>query len=589
MPFKNKQKGLTLVEVLVAAALFALLSSGIYQAFVSLSGLAQLSKLKVAAMALAGEQLEIARNLPYNEVGIVDGLPSGKLPYQKTETRGGVLFLVTTTVRNIDDPFDGTIGGNPNDLSPADYKLVAVAIECHSCLHYEPITLTTRVAPKNLEIGTGNGAMFVQVIDANGQPVSDADVTVTNIISTTTLVIQDTTNNDGLLQLIDLPPGDFAYQVMASKDGFSSARTYASGEGGIVTPISPNATVLAGQLTQLSLVIDRLSNLQLKTIDQFCQPTGPFSLRLWGTAVLDAEGNFLVYDEDHTIPAGGSLNLNNLNWDTYNFTPEDVGFVIAGSFPLQSVLLAPGATMEVRMLLTAPAGRGMLVAAKDGSTGLPLSEVAVTLSQGGDPTTLTTSQGFLRETDWSAGGGTTDGNIEIADPAGELKLKKILDQYVDSGYLISQVFDIGTATTTFYNLTWQPLDQASSTGENSVRFQLATSNDEATSTWNFLGPDGTGDSFYTTSQTDIHSTHDNQRYLRYKVYLATADPDFTPNLAEVAVTYGSECLPFGQVFFANLNSGEYQVTAQKDGYQDYYSLEEVSADWQILEVVLNPL
>jgi len=580
-----------LVEVLVATSIFVLLALGIYQAFFSLSGLVQLSKLKSAAVALANEQLEIARNLPYSDVGIVDGLPAGKIPYQKVETRSGIEFLITTTVRNIDDPFDGTIGGEPNDLTPADYKLVAVEIACSSqvgqaCRSYQPITLTSRVAPKGLETSSGNGAMFVQIIDANGQAVIDADIKVTNILATTTMIIQDTTNNEGILQLVDLPPGDLAYRVEASKTGYSSARTYAPGESGIDMPVNLNVTVLPGQLTVMTLVIDKFSNLELKTINQYCQPVGPFSLNLQGTKYLDSENTILRYNQDQIVPSNGLLNLINLEWDTYNFTPEDSNWAIVGSFPLQSVLLPPGVTSEVKLLLAPALERGMLISVKDGATGLPLSDTLVTLSKLGEVTqSQSTSQGYLRDTDWTDGNISTDGGIEINDPAGEIKLKTILDHYVESGYLTSHVFDAGTASTTFYNLIWQPADQASST---SVRLQLATSNDPATTTWDFFGPDGTAESFYIVSGDNINSLHSNNRYLRYKVYLATEDEAYTPNLSEVSVTYSSECLPFGQVYFSGLELGTYNVTATKSGYQDHNGEVEISDDWQILEITLNP-
>jgi len=584
----NKQIGLTLIETVVASAVFALIVLGVYQAFGSLSDLAQTSKLKAVAVAVANEELEIARNLPYSDVGIAGGWPVGKLPYQQTLIRGGGSWQVTNTVRQIDDPFDGTIGGSPNDLNPADYKLVTVEVTCLNCRVAQTLTLSTQVAPKNLETSSGNGALFVQVLNASGQPVTSAKVKVTNILATSTLVINDETNNVGLLQLVDLPTGNFAYKIEVSKTGYSSARTYAPGESGFIDPVNPNPTILAGQLTQVSLVIDELSTLKIETIDQYCQPAGPFTLRLRGSKANDTGGTPLRYDQNQTIPTSGLLTLNNLDWDTYNFTPNDSTWAISGSFPLQSVLLSPGATGEVKLLLAPLTTHGLLVSVKDGGTGLPLSDVLVRLEQGGESQSLTTTRGFLRDTDWSAGTDETDGNIEISNPPGELKLKKVLDTYSASGYLISHVFDAGTASTTFYNLVWQPFDQATSTGDNSVRFQLATSNDPATTTWNFLGPDGTDVTYYGTANTNLNPIHNNQRYLRYKVYLSTADTNFTPNLSDLALTYSSECLPFGQVFFTDLTGGTYEVVASKTGYQDYHGTIEATNAWQILEITLNP-
>jgi len=118
------------------------------------------AQIKVLATALANEELEIARNLPYNDVGIINGIPSGKLIRTKSVTRDGHLFEVTLTVRNIDDPFDGTIGGNPNDLSPADSKVVQVDITCPNCKSFPPIFITTRVAPKKFRNGVNQRSSF---------------------------------------------------------------------------------------------------------------------------------------------------------------------------------------------------------------------------------------------------------------------------------------------------------------------------------------------------------------------------------------------------------------------------------------------
>lgn len=565
----------------MAASVFAIIALGVYQAFFSLSGLAQMSKTKAEAMALATEQLEIVRNLPYSDVGIIGGWPVGKIPYEKHESRAGINFLVTTTIRSIDDPFDGTIDGSPNDINPADYKLVAVEVTCDtslassSCRYFSAVSLTTQVAPKNLETSSGNGALFVKVIDANGQPVSGAKVKVTNT-ATSTLVINDSTNNSGLLQLVDLPPGELAYKVEVTKTGYSSAS------------IDPQATILAGKLTQLSLVIDKLSSLQIKTIDQFCQPAGPFTLRLRGAETTDPEGTILRYDNSQTIPASGELILNELKWDTYRFTPSDAVWKIVGSFPLQSVLVPPGATSEVKLLLGQDSGQGLLVAAKDGASALPLSDVSVTLTKSGIDQTLVTSRGFFRDTDWSTGSNETDGQVEVREPIGEMKLTKVLDLYNPSAYLISKTFDAGTASTTYYNLVWQPADQASSTGPSSIRFQLATSNDPATNDWQFLGPDGTTNSYYAVANSNINEVHNNKRYLKYKVYLNTTDRNFSPNISDVAITYSSECLPFGQVFFRDLSTGTYEVVATKSGYQDYHGQITIGEPWQILEITLNP-
>jgi prepilin-type N-terminal cleavage/methylation domain-containing protein len=172
--------GFTLIEILVGAFVFAIVALSIYGVYVSILEAVRFSRVKITMAALANEQFEIVRNLSYSDVGIVSGLPPGKIEHSQVIFRDGKSFSVETVVRSIDDPFDGTIGGTPNDLSPADYKFVGLEISCISCKNSQPLSFTTNVGPKNLESASTNGALFVLVFDATGQPVQGADVHIEN-------------------------------------------------------------------------------------------------------------------------------------------------------------------------------------------------------------------------------------------------------------------------------------------------------------------------------------------------------------------------------------------------------------------------
>ena len=72
-----------------------------------------------------------------------------------------------------------------------------------------------------------------------------------------------------------------------------------------------------------------------------------------------------------------------------------------------------------------------------------------------------------------------DGNMSLSTPNGESRLKQALGIYASSSWLESSSFDTGSASN-FYELVWQPLDQPPQTGQNPVRFQLASNNDQQT-------------------------------------------------------------------------------------------------------------
>ena len=105
-----------------------------------------------------------------------------------------------------------------------------------------------------------------------------------------------------------------------------------------------------------------------------------------------------------------------------------------------------------------------------------------------------------------------------------------------SGTLISATKDanpLAGTTPRWSTLSWT----ASVPGGTSLKFQAAGSNSPS-GPFNFVGPDGTATSFFTTSPASIVQ-FTNNRYLQYKAILATTDPTVTPLLGDVTVCYSS--------------------------------------------------
>ena len=215
----KKGAGFTLVKTVVSVTIFVLIFLAVYSTYAKIFEIIALSRVRGIAMAFVNERIEIARNLPYGQVGTPSVIPRGILEPIVTETRSNIPFEITTVVRNIDDPFDGLISGLPRDTSPADYKLVDMTISCLSCKNDIPFSVVTYIAPKNLEISsTTNGALFINVTDGNGLPVVGADVHIENPSTTPPISMDDISGVSGMLQLVDIPPGNEAYRISVSKD-----------------------------------------------------------------------------------------------------------------------------------------------------------------------------------------------------------------------------------------------------------------------------------------------------------------------------------------------------------------------------------
>ncbi len=592
----KNNRGFSLAEVIVAVAVFTVISTAMYSGYQSILYVVSLNRSKIDAVDLVNEELEIIRNLPYSDVGIQSGLPAGKIPHIQTIVRDTNVFVVTTTIRNVDDPFDGTLGGTPNDLSPADFKIAEIQIDCTNCRNFAPVIVTTRVAPKNLETASTNGALFIKVFDASGNPIPDVNVHVANTTITPQIVIDDVTNNSGVLQIVDAPPGANAYDITVSKTGYSGEQTTESTVDN-PNPLIPPATVALQQVTQISFIIDRVSTLNLSSVTQTCSPVPSVSLNVKGTKLLGQSPDVLKYNNNFTTNGSGALSLNNLQWDSYAVNLTDAVYELIGINPIPPINLTPGATLNAKLIVLAKNPNTVLVSVKDNATGLPLSGVSVIISKTGFTSVEKyTGQGFLMQTDWSGGAGqasstdltmfaTTDDNLDFVATPGDIKLKKILGDYVASGILESSSFDTGSVSN-FDKILWNPLSQPLDTGAPNVRFQIATNNDGGI--WDYFGPDGTSGTYYTSADQNISSVNDSNRYLRYKMFLDSASTSTTPSLSDVSFTFTSDCTPSGQVYFNGLPSGTYDLHLTKSGYADIDVTVDASAPWQLKEILMIP-
>ena len=592
---------MTLAEILVGTAVFVLISLSVYQSFAGLLNAVRYTRVKVIASNLANEQFEIARNMPYADVGILNGVPVGRIPHIQTLTRDGTTFTVTSTVRAIDDPFDGTIGAGDTSFAP-DSKLLEVVVTCGSCRNFVPITFTTWVGPKSFESFSNNGALLVNVFDANGIAVSDARVQVANNLLVPAVSVDDVTNNSGQLLLTDVIPSNESYKITVTKNGYSADRTYTPGDVANPNPQNPDVTVVAQQLTQKSFTIDRTGTINVTSARSNCTLVPSIDFSMKGSKIIGTDAganNIYKYTGTHQTNGSGVVTLSNLEWDTYAITLTDASYDLSGTMSPLPFSLAPNSTQNVMLIVLPKDPERILISVKDSATGLPATGAGVNLDNHVDINeTLTTGRGFLSQTDWIGGSGQTqfvdetrfdssDGNIETALPlsGGELRIKNTLGFFAPSGMLESSTFNTGGVSSNYYQMLWNPTNQPNQT---SVKFQFATSNDPDEPSWQFKGPDGTGGTYYTTGNQTIWNGHNNERYARYRAYLETSDNLTTPSISDVFFTFTSSCVPPGQVFFTNIGLGTYTLTVTKVGYQVHSEDVVVDSSWRNKEILLVP-
>ena len=575
-----------MIETLIAIGIFMIIAVAIYFSYSNILDIFSASYLNLTALSALDSELEIIRNMSYTNVGIQGGSPAGVLVAEKNITYANIPFVVKTTIRNIDDPFDGTQGGSPNDTAPADYKLVEVEMTCPTCPRFIPARATTTVAPPGLETVTNKGTLIIKALDASGQPINAANVSIINNSVNPTININDVTDAGGFLKLVDTATSSAGYAVTVTKSGYSTDQTYAPGAPLNPNPLKPYATVLSQQTTQVSFVIDRVSTLNVRTQDKLCAGVGNVDFLQTGQKLIGTNPNVVKYSVAHITNAGGDKAITGLDFDTYNFKNQDAPYEVSGFTPLTPIAVDPNGTYNLTWLMEPKVPTAIVITVKNQS-GQLINDGKVTLTKSGFSEEKYTKRKFAIYTDWSGGQyDSKSANMEEASPAGELKLKLINGKYASMSdeWLVSKTIDFGTNNINFYNLAWNPASQPAQT---SLKVHIATNNDN--NTWNFVGPDGTSNSYYTVSNSQIHSNHNNNRYLRYKVILRTEDHNFTSRLEDLTLHFSSSCIPDGQAYFSNLSQTTYTVTIEKTGYQTFIDTAVVVDEvWEDYRATLIP-
>lgn len=375
------KKGVTLIDVLVAIALFLIFFLGIFGAFQLGLRVVGNSKNKIIATAIANQEIEKIRNLPYESIGTLGGFPSGLLEASRRVLRNNVEFTIRTRVDYVVDPADGIT--RPEDECPNDYKRAEIKVSWSGLFSGE-IALVTDIAPKNLaqECAEAGGILSVSVFDAFGVMVPSPLIEIKNPSTEETI---KTAVPPGGQYYFSLAPS--TYKVVVSKSGYSSERTYGTAE--VTTPTNPHPIVLEDQLTEISFSIDRVSSLSIET--RGTRGAGypvihnvTFNLRGEKIIGLDAQENPVYkYSQNHTTNGAGEITVSNLEWDSYYFSIVTPGLNLIeiesppGTTTTQPLGLAPNTSSTVRLILSAE--NSLLVKVEDLQTLEPIFAARVRL------------------------------------------------------------------------------------------------------------------------------------------------------------------------------------------------------------------
>ncbi len=275
-PKSSSQKGFSLLEITISILIISFLVVTIFALYSYSLKLVSEDKYKTQAITLAEQKMELLKNLPYNDLGTVGGIPSGTILQNENVIFNGASYAVHTQIIYYDDSADGILGINPSELSGTDYKKLKIKISWAGPFGNKDISIISNISPKRNQSADNTGTLSILVFNASGQPVPQADVTINAAVGTTTINISAQTNNSGKLIYPGAPAAQNAYAITASKTGYSTDTTCkidASGSActsaqGNPNPTKSHASVISGALTEISFAIDLLSTMIVKTIRQ---------------------------------------------------------------------------------------------------------------------------------------------------------------------------------------------------------------------------------------------------------------------------------------------------------------------------------
>ena len=333
------QRGFTLIEMMVLLFIFSITTVTFYQAFAVGTEQILEAKNRRGAVALANQRMEQIRNIPYDDVGVVGGIPEGDLDGDELVTVNTRTYHVLTEARFVDDPDDGTLGGAPNDTVPNDYKIVDITVRWGQETTRQSVQLVSRfVPPGGIEVAAGGGTLSINVLDADANPIKDASVALYNNAVSPTVNFTNTTNSIGNLIIPGAPVADESYKITVSKDDYETVETSPPYPITAYFPTYGHATVIEETLTTVTIIINRLANLTLQTKDPFGTIVPNLDFNLVGGRILGTETDgSKVYNvnqslvtngsgvvtQDQSSPGGYEVAITNANYILWKVSPGD--------------------------------------------------------------------------------------------------------------------------------------------------------------------------------------------------------------------------------------------------------------------------
>lgn len=209
---RSDDSGLSLIEVIVAMLVFAMIATGVGYTMIAALHLTRDSTARQQAANLASQEIDLTRSID-NLFNLVDKTT--------TETLNGVTYTIKRTARWVSDPnVDQRCGIGGGILR---YKRVNVTVAWTGMTSGTPTVHADTLIDPGVRINDPDlGTVLISVSDSSGEPVAGATVTVTPATpanGANSLSAQPApTDSLGCTYALMVDPGN--YDVTVSKSGY---------------------------------------------------------------------------------------------------------------------------------------------------------------------------------------------------------------------------------------------------------------------------------------------------------------------------------------------------------------------------------
>lgn len=281
---------MTILEVVVAFAIFALIASGVAAGSMTITRITADSRAREVATNLAAQELDEARAVP-DVADVVSNGAGTSLPAD-SQTVSGRVYTITRTASWVSTAGSDTRCGTNDNVQ---YRRVSVTVSWVGQLGTtRNITSATLIAPRTRYADATTGAISIRVTGVDGTPRAGVSVTIVPVTDGRALTSQpDPTDADGCAYATQVTPG--TYSITLRKTGYI-------GSDQNETP-SRQAPVAAGSTYGWPAEYDQAATF---TTNYAANYTGPGSVQLpstLDTTFLPVTTSYSIYPTANRAPS----------------------------------------------------------------------------------------------------------------------------------------------------------------------------------------------------------------------------------------------------------------------------------------------